>query len=238
MMSVRRTGSASSPRGASTTMLNAEPRIGGIAEPPAASTPGSTAAASTSCWRNARRPAAFGCTRLALTLTIRTDLRSKPAARPCRVTNVRTSRIAPTTSTSDSATCATTRLPDSLPRRSPASARADLSASIGRAADARNAGASPNKTTVATVVKAVNRRVRQSSERSRETRLTESESCATSAPLPHAATRSPARPPMAASVKLSIKSCRVNRARPAPSARRTLISCCRADAREIGRAHV
>ena len=55
--------------------------------------------------------------RSAFTLTTSTRSRSKPRSRLASDVNVRTNSIAATTSTSDRATCATTRLPDSPLRR-------------------------------------------------------------------------------------------------------------------------
>ncbi len=58
---------------------------------------------------------------------------------------------------------------------------------------------------------------------------------ATSASMPQRATRTPSAPPMAESSRLSVSSCLMSRARPAPSARRTAISRDRAEARASSR---
>ncbi len=157
----------------------------------------------------------------------------KPALRFIRLRRLPANSSAPTSSTRDKATCATTSA-----RRNPKRSRLAVIprplARIDAAGDdrvARNAGASPNRMQVNTASAAVNASMRLSVERSRNTSPSPVLIIATSTRLRIPASATPHSDPAQASNRLSERSWRISRPREAPSASRTAISFSRVDAR-------
>ena len=119
------------------------------------------------------------------------------------------------------ATAPSGRRPDRwtiVPPPPPAPRACSFNASIGATRVARSAGAVPNSTAVSAVTDAVNASTRQSSTRSRNTRSTVVDNCATSARLPHDARITPITAPHPERTRLSVSPCRARRQRDAPSA--------------------
>ena len=166
-------------------------------------------------------------------LTTRMPSCWNPASSVIRLRRLRTNSTAPTTSTSDSATCATTSA-RRTPKRSFVSVAPRLPAFIaapGAAPVARMAGTSPKTTHVSTPSAAVNAKIRQSSVSATKTRLLLVVRKSTRKRLSDCASIAPAAAPIAAISRLSATSCRTMRPRDAPIASRTAISRSRAVAR-------
>ena len=168
-----------------------------------------------------------------LSTAISRSLCANPASRVTRLRSVRTNSSAPTTSTSDSATWATTRT-----RRRPNRSRVSVvprlpafMASPGAVAVARIAGSRPKSRQVRRASSAMNENTRQSPATSRNTRSFCVASDATSSRDSHWASTAPAPAPATAISTLSASNWRTIRTRDAPSARRTAISRSRAVAR-------
>ena len=157
----------------------------------------------------------------------------KPGSIVCALYSVRTKRPADTSSTSDSATCATTSaLPQArAPRRRDDSGPDD---SFSAAHQIRRRalpapGTSPNSERAAERQRRREQHHRQAQrrvERDRQPRRRDEQPQRD----PRSSTRTiaPATPPPAASSVLSVSICRTRRPRLAPSARRTAVSRCRA----------
>jgi hypothetical protein len=144
---------------------------------------------------------------------------------------------APKSRTSESDTWPTT---SSLPRRSRAGpalvARLlSLRTAFGATPLARSAGSNPKRIAVKLVTAAVNPSTRWSSPMSSATVAFAVERNCTSSRLPHHANSTPSAPPSPASSRLSVSNWRTRRDRPAPIARRTDSSRCRAAARASSR---
>ena len=88
----------------------------------------------------------------------------------------------------------------------------------------RREGARPNKIPTAKVTPTVNSSTRQSGAISKGKASYPLEKSTTIALIPHRDRKIPSAPPTRESSKLSVSNCRIMRARPAPSARRTAIS--------------
>ncbi len=164
---------------------------------------------------------------------IRTPFCKKPASTARRLRRLLEKSSAPTTRTSDRATCDTTNI-----WRSPNCVRPEVTlrllvrkASEGERRDARNPGAKPNRKQVRVVTPRVNASSRQAGLRSRNSGSPCVPSEATKNWLRICARASPSAPPMSARRKLSVISCRMRRLRGAPMASRTANSCSRAVAR-------
>jgi len=107
----------------------------------------------------------------------------------------------------------------------------------------RNAGARPNRTPVTRHTARVNTKTRQSGRRSKEIQLEANRTSMTTGPdvaveartfVPQTENSNPAKPAIDASSRLSVMSWRTMRKRPAPIARRTAISRCRAQLAQAG----
>ena len=134
------------------------------------------------------------------------------------VTNVRMNRPAPTSSTSERATCTTTSGCPSMRCRSPAIVRpCSFIASPGSTRDARSAGASPKSRAVPTATTIVNASARQSSDTSTNTVSRNVVSWPTRSRLPHTANARPRIAPAPASSRLSVSSWRASLGRRHPS---------------------
>ena len=150
-----------------------------------------------------------------------------------RFLRLRANSSAPTTSTSDSATCKTTSA-RRTPKRSRPSVIPRLPAFIVAPGDvrvARIAGVRPKSRHAVTATAAVNAKTRQSRPRSTNSGLSLVLRKATSDRLNHCATTTPAAAPIAAMSRLSDSICRTMRRRDAPMASRTATSRSRAVAR-------
>lgn len=147
---------------------------------------------------------------------------------------MRTKRPAPTSSTSESATCPTTR--DGSNRDGGPLILASAFRTVeGGAAVACSAGAVPKPMAVAVAAAAVKPSTRAFGVRSSTTSVGPVDRRSIrNRPVNHASTRPRAAPSRASSV-LSISHWRAIRNRPAPMASRTAISRCRADARASSR---
>ena len=166
-------------------------------------------------------------------VTTRTPSCRKPASSVIRLRRLRTNSSAPTTSTSDSATCATTSA-RRMPKRSRVSVEPRLPAFMaapGAVPVARIAGTRPKIRHVTTPSAAVNAKIRQSSESATKMRLLSVVRNSTRKRLSHCASSAPHAAPIAAISRLSASSWRTMRPRDAPIARRTAISRSRAVAR-------
>jgi len=117
-------------------------------------------------------------------------------------------------------TCATARtLPGRNAACEPVKRPAALfSAGAKSAVPARRAGARPNRMPVSTDTAAVNPRIRRLGLRSSTTGTRPDDIQATRTRIDHRASRMPPAPPATASMRLSTRSCRIRRRRPAPSA--------------------
>ena len=152
--------------------------------------------------------------------------------------SVRTNSPAPTRSSSESDTCVTTnalpspnrnpRWPGVTTRRSPALC---LSDGVKSTRVERSAGERPNRIPVRSDNAAVKPSTRGSGLTSRLIVAFPLAMKATSRSAPQKARINPTRPPRPANSTLSVKSCRIKRARLAPTTRRTTISFCRDVAR-------
>ena len=199
-------------------------------------TPGTAAAASRS--RSARGPRCSIGASLACRFSSATSSGSgtKPSGSWLSDANERRKSPAAVTSTSDTAICATTSVPRTAKRRSPATPRpASLSASPAATLFSPSTGATPATIADAQASAAVNPSTRQSSASSSDTLLSHVLNCRTRrAPLQLAKT-SPRAAPAIATIRLSVKSSRASRQREPPSAILTLSSRRRASARATSR---
>ena len=126
--------------------------------------------------------------------------------------NVRMKSPAPTSSKRDNATCTMTRRLPSPNRPSPTTPLPrSFNASFGVTPEARNAGAVPKISAVATAISAVKPSTRQSVPMSRNTVLVDVDSWRTSSPAPQRANRMANAAPQPASRRLSVSNCRINR---------------------------
>jgi hypothetical protein len=142
------------------------------------------------------------------------------------------SRPAATSSTTVPTTSPSTSATRSRPTRPPASER---ERSVSRPLrDDRSAGPAPNATMVTRVRTAANTNTRQSISGAPPMGSVRGTSDANDGAATTASSN-PAAPPAAASIALSVKSCRTRRSRPAPRDRRTAISWRRAVARANSR---
>ena len=199
-------------------------------------TPGTAAAAARR--RSARGPrcsigASLACRSNSAT---RRGSGTKPSGSWLSEANERRKSPAAVTSISDTAICATTSVPRTAKRRSPARPRpASLSASPAATLLNPSTGATPATIADAQASAAVNPSTRQSSASSSDTSLSHVLNWRTrSAPLQPAKT-SPRAAPAIATIRLSVKSSRASRPREPPSAIRTLSSRRRASARATSR---
>ena len=159
----------------------------------------------------------------------------KPGSTACTRQRARMSRPADTSSTTERATSAITSAPRSRSRRPPTPARAPSrkpAASTSRSA--RQAGAMPKPTAMRTVVIAAKTRMRQSTVGVSAIGSVVGTRRATSG-VAVKARSTPSAPPSSASSRLSVRSWRSRRSRPAPSAVRTASSCRRTSARASSR---
>src|ERR1035441_5102740 len=144
---------------------------------------------------------------------------------------------APISSITDSAICPTTRiLPAQILALLPVSPRpASFNVLLTLTRADLQAGARPKIRPVSSETPMVKKRTRSSGRASSATEPARSPTKATSSCTPYTASRLPSNPPAMESIRLSVRNCRTMRARPAPSARRTPISFCRAVARASSR---
>ena len=167
------------------------------------------------------------------TENVTTWLVSKPGPRFSRLARLRPNRPAPPTSSVERPTWATT---SDLRKRAcctppPAPAVSSRSARLRSRVEPRTAGASPKSSAVRVAVTKVKATTRRSGAVESTAAWLSSGSTLSSSSPSHTDSTSPSRPPPAATTALSTSVCRIRRARPAPSARRTLISRCRPVAR-------
>ena len=210
------------------------PLRGSISTSAAETTPGRARIFCSKSCLNATRPA-YGTfrrrkrSRPAMT----TPFCEKPASTARRLRRLPEKSSAPTTSTSDSATCETTspwRNPKRL-RLAVAVRPADLNASAGETRDARSAGTKPNKMQVRLASPKVKASRRQSGLRLRKGASPSMPREATRNLLSAPARKSPSAPPSNARRRRSVIECRTSRLREAPMAKRTVNSCSRVVAR-------
>jgi hypothetical protein len=230
-----RSGSSTAPD-ALTRLFHVLLLTGVTTEAAASATPGSARAAAATRSNTGMRAVGAIEARCAPMLTTSTLSWSNPRRTFASDVNDRMNRPSATTRTTDKATCATTSALATRPRLSPPAPRpCSFNASIGATPAARNAGAVPNNSAVATVAPIVNARMCPSIDRSRKTVLVAVDSWRTSSRLPHCATSSPPAAPAAERTRLSANSSRISRLRDAPSATLTLNSCRRVVARASSR---
>jgi hypothetical protein len=151
------------------------PLIGGTIDAPACTTPGTVSAASRARSNSARRSAGSSLAEVSR-VTSSTRSASNPGSSRVSVTNVRTKRPAATTSTSESATCATTSAALHERRLSVWLRACSASTSRGAIRVARTTGMMPKTSTVAEVTAAVKASTRQLSETSSQTTVSGVES--------------------------------------------------------------
>ena len=193
------------------------------------STPGSALIGSITAPRTAAPRSGGSSRRRRLTVeTIRPFVRN-PTSTWARFLSVRANNSDPNRSTTESEICAITR-----ERRSPSTSRPAVVdrdepriTASGLTRVARNAGTAPNRMQVSAASPAVKPATRQSMP-------SDSDTCCppgallsrklTSTGLSHLARRSPQPPPIRASRRLSVSSCRITRPRDAPRPRRIAIS--------------
>ncbi len=213
-----------------------EPPSGTSAATDAARTPGSARASVTSRRKNASCAASSscrGCTSMATSSSPRV---SKPGSMRREFTRLCVSSDATARQSAQSATCAPTSVERSRDRTPTAPPLPPFIAAITPLRDERSAGTSPNSSAVPRLSSSVNATTRPSGVKSTITAsgaLATSRSPATR--TAHAAPASPSAPPIAASTRLSINSCRTSRPRLAPNASRTEISRPRVVARASSR---
>ena len=150
----------------------------------------------------------------------------KPGSTRRRLNRLRANRPAPTNSSSESASCATTRM-RRIRAPPPADARAAGCSRSVEATSARlacNAGASPNSRPVKVESASVKTSRRMSSVAAIHPPVAFAGRMRSSALVVHTETSSPSRPPASAMTRLSIRSCRSSERRAAPNARRMAIS--------------
>ena len=224
-----------------TVRLLPSPDSGGISTDPTARTPGIVASESSNRWNNSCiRGCEYPFSDASIEKLTRLSARN-PGSTSFRLYKLRANNPAPTSSTSDSATCPATSVIRS--RACPTLADTfdawSFSASeIPMPCDVRvdcSAGARPNKIPVASDSPSVNNSTRKSGVLESASFVPEpGRNFRSTRPLQYAIAN-PAAPPASASVVLSTSNCRITLARPAPSASRTAISFCRAAARASNR---
>ena len=146
---------------------------------------------------------------------------SKPSG-TCRMrSRLRVSRPAATSSTMQSASCTATKIVRASPRPGAAPSPVRVwSASARPARAAQRAGSAPNRRPAPTVI-ATEKKSTGPSSSTGPSAGSPPGAAATSATMAQRARRIPHTPPMAASTRFSVSSCRTSRPRPAPSAARS-----------------
>ena len=155
----------------------------------------------------------------------------KPGRVRCATCKLRTTRPAQTSSTSERATCTTTRALRKRERRKPAIDASSFNAGTRSGFEDWSAGNKLKKMPVASDTASANANTRQSKRRSNTSAISVGNLIEATRLLIHAANNRPPKPPPSDSSTLSVTNCRTMRARLAPTARRIASSLRRSVAR-------